>query len=228
MDTIFCFGGNQTLARIAIECGWGYGVRSDYVAYSQPNFIDYPFKAGPGFWGKHLSMIERYRPVMAAVPDLEYPHQVNGLLRQCRQVRSLGVRPMVIPKYPGAVLVAPKDAIIGVSVPSRYAGWLPDPANLVGRDIHLLGAGVVKQMRLYRQYTALGLRVVSIDSSQHQEKAYRFGAAFVDGKWVDIRPRQGSTELFRQSSINIKIAWDAIEQTMTGEYHQLPLLGLAG
>jgi hypothetical protein len=227
LDLIFCMGGNKDLGALAKDAGWKYGVRSDYTSYFPSDFIDYPFERGLGYWDKHLAKISVMRPEMAAVPDLESPDQIDLMLWQCEQLRTLGVRPMVIPKYATALLAAPKDVIIGISVPSQYSGYLPDPDHLKRRDTHLLGAGVVKQIPLYQGYAASAIRVVSADSNQHQMKAFKYGACFVEGRWQDVRPRVSSEELFARSCANIKTYWSQVYTSVGSRYHQMPLIGLA-
>lgn len=229
IETIFCLGGNETLARLAIAAGWGYGLRSDYTPYAAPCFVDYPFKRGPELWADHLAKSREWQPEVAAVPDFMHPDQTISIWRQCDELRALGIRPMIIPKFPGAVALAPNDCLIGISVKSRYAGYHYDETLLAGRDVHLLGGDVVKQVPLYRKYTAYGARVVSIDSNTMQDKTQNRGAYF--GKttrnlwrWMDYRPRRDSEELFALSMVNIKCFWD--EQS-SQEYQQLTIEGRA-
>jgi hypothetical protein len=230
MDTlkpIFCLGGNPDLAYYARQAGWGYGLRSDYTPYAAPCFVDYPFKRGGGYWPNHLAKVSEWMPAVAAVPDLEHPDQLAALLRQCDELRALGIRPMVIPKYRGAVEDAPSDVLIGISVKSRYAGYHYDETKLAGRDVHLLGADVVKQVPLYRKYTAFGARVISIDSNTLQEKAQQRGAYFGKNtrnqyRWLDHRPRRDNDELFIMSLEGIKAYWQQLE-SISATHRQMVL-----
>jgi hypothetical protein len=224
MKKVFCLGGNPPLAYLAKQAGWEYGVRSDYEAYARPDWVDYPFKMGGGYWPNHLAKVADWRPSVASVPDLEHPEQVKTLWAQCDQLWALGIRPMVIPKYRGAVEDAPIDALIGISVKSRYAGYHYDETKLAGRDVHLLGADVVKQVPLYRRYTAFGARVVSIDSNTAQDKAFNRGAYFGRNtrglwRWIDYRPRRDSLELFIMSMEGLKEYWAQVVNVYA-EYRQ--------
>lgn len=227
MKLYFCLGGNPELCALAIQAGWLPAVRSDYTPYAVPRWVDYPFKMGGGYWPNHLAKVSEWMPAVAAVPDFEHIDQLSMLLSQCDQLRALGIRPMVIPKFKGAAELAPSDVLIGISVKSRYAGYHYDETKLAGRDVHLLGADVVKQVPLYRKYLAHGANGESIDSNTAQDKAMNRGAYFGkttrnQWRWIDHRPRRDSLELFIWSMENIKTYWAEVEQT-TAKYRQLTL-----
>lgn len=230
LKPIFCLGGNPELAFYAKQAGWGYGLRSDYTPYAAPCFVDYPFKKGEALWPSHLAKVTEWQPEVAAVPDFMHRDQLQSLLRHCDELRALGIRPMITPKFMGAVDLAPKDALIGISVKSRYAGYHYDETRLGGRDVHLLGADVVKQVPLFRKYTAWGARVVSVDSNTLQEKAQKRGAYFGKNtrnlyRWLDHRPRRDSEELFIMSLEGIKSYWQQLGQVL--ETHQQQVMRAA-
>lgn len=168
---IGCRGGVPSAPEILKKCGWEYGSRSDYTIYSQPYFIDINWKNYS--WLRHWLVIRKWRPVMAMAPDYESPEQKETMLRQVDQIRRLGVRPMVCPKFDGATADIPADCVVAVSVPTGYAGFLPQSAELIGRELHLLG-GHPDQFAMiinhYRQST-----VISADCSAIFLKA-EFGA----------------------------------------------------
>jgi hypothetical protein len=99
--------------------------------------------------------------------------------------------------------------------------------SMAGRDVHLLGADVVKQVPLYRKYTAFGARVISIDSNTLQEKAQQRGAYFGKNtrnqyRWLDHRPRRDNDELFIMSLEGIKAYWQQLE-SISATHRQMVL-----
>lgn len=168
---IGCRGGDKDASEILQKCGWLYGSRSDYKIYAPPFFIDIKWRDYS--WLRHWLVVRRWRPVMAMVADYESPEQRTSMLRQVSQIRRLCVRPMVCPKFPGAVEDIPADCIVAISVPTQYAGWLPMPAEVKGRELHLLGGHPDQFAILMRHYEQS--EIISADCSAIFQKA-QFGA----------------------------------------------------
>lgn len=198
MDIIFCAGGNKRFAKIALEEGMLYGLRGDYTAYWQPVMVDIPFekfwqtdKQGVpqkeprwSLWKSLLAKIVTWQPVTALVPDYLSPGYRRALIKMACQLVEAGVdRPMMCPKFPGAVKDIPEWCVVAISVPSGYSGYLPPLDELRGRRVHLLGAASPKdQLDLTRYYAMHGIEVISVDVNAHQ-KASQKGTFYRGGKW---------------------------------------------
>lgn len=190
--SILCHGGNPEMPFIARASRMAYGVRHDCIAYGYPFMLDIDWR--DYHWGDYLRKVKYLRPVQAMVADYEHPDQKPQMLRQIEDLRQLGVmRIKVCPKFDGAVADIPQDCIIAVSVPSRYAGFIPDHRELVGRKVHLLGGSPHQWLGQSsgRKYSATGLiaalngigaQVLSCDGNSHQTAA-TYGAYWVNGHW---------------------------------------------
>ena len=98
----------------------------------------------------------------------------------CRLLRRIAV----CPKFAGAVADIPADCLVAVSVPSSYAGFVPELTELRGRRVHLLGGNPQAQADLV---TRLGGAVVSADYNVHERNAQN-GMIFDYGRWVHRSP----------------------------------------
>lgn len=185
MQFIYCQGGNKKFPRVASECGVAYGTRSKEKAQSYPFMLDIKWKDYD--WNNHIQKIKDYRPVMACVPDYERLDQKADMLAKVEELRQLGViRIVVIPKFSGAVKDIPNDCIIGISVPSSYAGFVPNDEDIEyikGRMVHLLGGSPQSQRAFYDDYTRRGVQVISADGNGFQKNASS-GVFFEGGKWI--------------------------------------------
>jgi hypothetical protein len=123
------------------------------------------------------------------VADYESPAQRRQLYRQIRDVRANNVlRVMVCPKFAGAVAHIPSWCIVAVSVPSKYAGYVPPLHELRGRRVHLLGGSPVQQRKWQVVLQGAGAIVVSADGNSHEAKAQKAG--WWDGtRWQVIGAR---------------------------------------
>ena len=206
-DVIYCAGGNKRLAAIARDAGMLYGTRHDDTPAFKPYMMDINWKRYD--WRDYLRKVEEWRPVMAMVPDYETPEHRGRMVAMARQLVERGVeRVMVCPKFPGAVDHIPDWCLVAVSVPTKYAGFLPDPSELRGRRVHLLGGSPQAQMRLTREYTGRGITVSSVDGNSWQGHA-QHGVLWVRGRWVTMRPteRLELGEKAAISAMNIMAAW---------------------
>src|SRR5690606_2799107 len=126
-----------------------------------------------------------------------------------RQLVERGVeRVMVCPKFPGAVSHIPAWCLVAVSVPTKYAGFLPSPDELRGRRVHLLGGSPQAQMRMAREYAGQGI-VVSSEDGNMPAKVARFGDVWAAGKWREVHIPDGDhmEPVFEMSTANIMAAW---------------------
>ena len=201
MLLIGCRGGDPDAPEILKRAGWQYGSRSDYKIYAAPAFIDIKWRNYD--WLRHWSVVRRWKPQMAMVADYERPAQKCAMLRQVAQIMALGVRPMVCPKFSGAVADIPGDCIVAISVPTTYAGYMPTANELYGRELHLLGGHPDQFVILMRRYKKS--RIVSIDSSVMFLKA-NFGAywSLHHNDWQYVEKNAESTDsLIARSATNI-------------------------
>jgi hypothetical protein len=192
MDIYFVRGGDKTAPGIAQASGMLYGTRNDYKAYAPPRMLDIQWKKY--VWTRYLARADEYRPPLAMVADYEHPDQKELLYRQIHDLERLHIeRIMMCPKFNGAIADFPAWAVIAVSVPSVYAGFLPDTRELKGREVHLLGGKPEKQADILRKVSGAGGKVISVDGSYHAMKAGH-GQWMDGGKWVQLRRHQDSSE----------------------------------
>lgn len=172
-------GSKAEIVDYASKMGWAYGSRSDAKAYAQPFMVDIDWNKAD--WKSHLEYVKKWQPVMSMVIDYEVPDKDN-LLQQIQDLRDCGVmRVMVCPKFEGATYHIPDDCIVSVSVPTKHAGYLPAPIELIGRKLHLLGGHPDQWHKLIHQTYPLST-VISMDSFHPHEKA-------VLGSWWSIQRR---------------------------------------
>lgn len=202
MEIVFVRGGDKTAPSIAQASGMFYGTRNDYKAYAPVHMIDIQWK--DYVWAKYMRRVDEYRPPMSMVADYEHKDQKELMYQQIRDLERLHIeRIMICPKFHGALNDFPHDAVVAISVPSVYAGFLPDYRYLKGRAVHLLGGRPEKQARILREIVGAGAKVISVDGSYHAMKA-GLGQWFDGGGWVQLRRNLDSdTELCIASGINI-------------------------
>lgn len=210
MDIIYCAGGNKRFAEIAINEGFLYGTRHDYKPYWKPFMVDINWKRY--YWPDYARKIAEWQPVTAMVADYERPDQFNVMKIQSLELLALEVeRPMVCPKFAGAVYDIPEWCVVAVSVPTSYAGYLPGIAELKGRRVHLLGGSPQAQIELIKYYSRMGIQVVSVDCNMHQ-KAAQLGTYFSGSKWKNMGAGKVSTDdAFRRSCKAILKAMRALD-----------------
>jgi len=200
-------GNNREIPIIAARAGMAYGTRHKEVARRKPFMLDIDWKKYD--WADYMAQVRGYQPVMAMAADYEHPCQRRQLYQQIRDLRAAGVlRVMVSPKFAGAVRHIPSWCVVALSVPSAYAGWLPNMDELRGRRVHLLG-GTPRSVRdLIPKLRGAGVRVLSYDFNAH-ERAAQTGNVWKDGqRW---RPPDRSAlsrddyyALLEQSAANIR------------------------
>lgn len=196
---IWVQGNNKDVPAEAKTAGMAYGTRHiekprDYAFMIDIHWRDYD-------WNEYLALIDQYRPVYAMVADYEHPDHKETMLQQVADLRQRGIiNTMVAPKFAGAVRDIPDDCTIAVSVPSSYAGYLPDVTEVGTRRVHLLGGNPTHQIAMMRDYN-----VVSIDGNYHG-KVCKWGMVFDGKKWChgvlhdDGMKKDGMSAIRQQSA----------------------------
>jgi len=216
---IWVQGNNRKVPAIARYAGMAYGTRHDDTPRAWPFMVDINWKRYD--WDDYLHKIRRWRPVMAMVPDYEHEGQRMQLYRQIDDLQAAGVlRVLVCPKFNGAVKHIPWRCVVAVSVPSSYAGFVPDYRELAGRRVHLLGGSPNKQKEMITQMLGSGVRVWSLDGNSHNAASAK-GTVWADDKWRRAKPHE-AVEKYHTMQIS---AYN-ITRTMqrAGAVTQLPLL----
>lgn len=198
MIIIYVRGGDKEAPKIAAAAGMRYGTRHDYTPYAPVYMLDIHWQRYD--WADYLAKVKVYQPTIALAPDYEWSWQWTALNRQIDDLRDLGVpHIMVCPKFVDAVKHIPQDCVIAVSVPTSYAGFLPDYRHLAGRQIHLLGGRVDIQADMIRKLKGVGADVFSVDGSHHARKA-QLGQWWDGGRWVQVRGKKDSNETLALAS----------------------------
>lgn len=198
MEIVYVRGGDKHAPNIAEASGMAYGVRHDYTPYAPIYMLDIRWDKYD--WSDYLSKVKRYKPTLAMAPDYEWRWQWTNLRRQLDDLRNLNVpHIMVCPKFAGAVAHIPMDCVVAVSVPTDYAGFLPDYRHLTERRVHLLGGRVDIQADLIRKLKGVGAVIVSVDGSHHARKA-QLGQWWDGGCWVQLRRKKDSNEVLTLAS----------------------------
>lgn len=169
-------GGNRRVPEWARSAGMAYGTRHDATPYEHVFMLDINWRKY--IWPEYMARVLLWRPVMAMVADYEHPAQRETMLQQVADLRAAGVlRILVCPKFHGAIKDIPADCIVAISVPSQYAGFMPEVAEVGNRPVHLLGGVPYKLQQCATRYN-----VISADYSAHEFAAQR-GTVW-DGRWV--------------------------------------------
>lgn len=157
-------------------------------------------------WDHVLRLVRQYKPVAVVVPDFIAKKQLDLLTRQINDLAALNVRRiMVCPKFDGALDLIPDGVIIAISVPTKYAGYLPAPASVSGRRLHLLGGTPDQQLYLMR-HKYPGAHVISGDMNKHASKAAH-GQYWhsTQARWIQTPKRQYPTAFLELvSSLSIR------------------------
>lgn len=195
--SILVKGNNQKIPEIARRSGMAYGTRHTETPRAWPYMVDIEWQNYD--WLDYMHKIRRWRPVSAMCSYYEHPDQRRRLYRQIRDLRTAGVlRIMVCPKFAGAVAHIPLWCVVAVSVPSSYAGFVPEPDELTGRHIHLLGGSPHKQRDMITKHD-----VLSVDGNAHT-RAAALGSWWTGTQWKSTGP--GTVPYYdvcEQSSRNI-------------------------
>jgi GNAT superfamily N-acetyltransferase len=210
---IQCAGNNRLFPALCKNAGIGYGSRHDDQIRGFPHMIDINWRGYD--WQEYLSIIKQHKPIIAMVADYLAPEQKYTMLKQVHQLWQYVLRVMVCPKFDTAIVDIPDDCIIAVSVPSKYAGYIPPLHQLRGKRVHLLGGSPVKQREYALKIAGQGGIVVSMDGNSHTSHD---GRVWDTGRWM--HPRNGTPyyDLVARSAKNI-----ATEMQRILEHKQLSL-----
>lgn len=223
LDVIFCAGGNKRLADIAIEAGFLFGSQLPLTNYHPIYFADQDWKSPKK--EQYLSEIEKYKPKIATVLDLEFASQFDEVIDWCEKVSYFVETVIIIPKVSGIIKALPKfinnkKIRLGYSVPTRFGGTSVPIEEFDGWDVHLLGGSPHKQIKLFSQ-----MNVVSVDGNMSAKMATKFCAFWCNGSatyakdrfWPKLKESDGSIfgkdapyEAFKRSCLNIMSAWKEI------------------
>lgn len=209
MDIIYCAGGNKKLAKIAIEEGFLYGARSDDIRDIRCNgLIDINWEKYN--WEKHLNHISIHKPKYAVVPDITNENLIDSVLEQARKVQCICPNVIIVPKIHGITKYFPSTMIVGISVPTSYAGFLPEINEISQRKVHLLGGTPRQQRELWKYYKEMDVNIVSLDCNSHS-KTSDFGSYWNGIKWCHQGESfMGKYETFRMSCKGIMKMWESL------------------
>lgn len=182
--SILCMGKKKEIPEIARRSGMAYGTRHDHKPHDWPFMVDIRWDKYD--WQDYMHKICTWRPVQAMVADYESPSQRRVLYQQIKDLHAAGVlRVKVCPKFDGAVAHIPSWCVIAVSVPSQYAGFLPqDLGEYRGRKLHLLGGSAPDVYELIPKLRGVDATVISMDGNSH-ESASKKGSHYEGGRWVN-------------------------------------------
>lgn len=207
-DLIYCASGNARFAQIAIDAGFLYGAQLPATVYHPVYFVDQNWK-NPNK-EKYMTALEKHKPHMASVLDLEKESQLPEVLEWAEEAAALVQVVMIIPKVFGIIPKLPrqingKQIRLGYSVPTKHGGTEVPVWEFYGWPVHLLGGSPHKQMAI-RKY----LDVQSVDGNYHMLKAQKWGEYWQwPGKWIkgQFEYKDGIYDVFSFSCKNIIDAW---------------------
>ena len=230
-EIIFCRGGSKDTWAAVKGSGMLYGTQAAHtpdpgeVAAGNIFMVDAPFKEfwsldknfqpadEPNWkvWTQMLAKVREWKPSLVMVPDYISPAYKRALIKMACQLVEAGVEHvMMCPKFPGAVKDIPDWCVVGVSIPTEFAGYLPDLNELAGRNIHLLGDHTQQQMELWRKLVGIGARVITVDGNKFALKA-SFGAVYTLGGFVYPKNKLEPVDYYntvRVSAVNTMAHWD--------------------
>lgn len=203
-------GNNRKWPEICRTAGIAYGSRHDDQIRAWPTMIDINWKKFKDLdkatyereWQKYVALVKQHKPIMAMVIDYEDPSQRREMYRQIRDIKPYVQRVMVCPKFDGAVAHIPAFCVIAVSVPSKYAGYIPPLAELEGKRIHLLGGSPVKQRKTYFQMmdSNYNIQIISMDGNSH---TFAGGMVWRTDKWKKTDEHMPYYDIAGESAKNI-------------------------
>lgn len=219
MELIYCAGGNQRFAQIAIDAGFKYGSQLPATVYHPVHFADQDWRKPDR--ERYMAALNKHRPQVATVLDLESEAQLSEVLGWAEDAAQFVGRVIVIPKANGVISMLPRqiagaEIVLGYSVPTSYGGTELGLWDFDGWPVHLLGGSPHAQMRL-RHY----LRVVSADGNMSMKMATSRCQFWAPGNarakdrfWPKLQEADGVAwsndapyEAFRRSCENIAAAW---------------------
>lgn len=227
---IYCAGGNQRFAQIAIDAGFRYGSQLPETVYYPLHFADQDWKRPNR--AAYMAGLEQHRPTMATVLDWEHIEQLSEVLDWAEEAAQYVEQVLIIPKAHGGIDKLPRriggaDVILGYSVPTKFGGTYVPCWEFGGWPVHLLGGSPQAQMRLSHY-----LNVISTDGNMAQRLAIRHCQFWIAGTaryasnrwWPTVREANNGARIdapdlpylaFERSCANIMAAWRALYQEKT-------------
>jgi hypothetical protein len=217
MELIYCAGGNKEFAQIAIDSGFLFGSKLPSTIYHDIYFADQNWKK-PNI-DKYIRELNKYKPKVATVLDLEYVEQLDEVMIWADKVSAIVDTVIIIPKVSGVIGNIPRTINgskirLGYSVPTKYGGTTVDIKEFDGWPVHLLGGSPHQQMKLFNE-----MNVESVDGNMHKKIALNFikfwekknsGAGGTWKRLDDFSGREKVLKTFERSCINIFEAWSSI------------------
>lgn len=164
VKVIYSGGGNRIATRITESMGILQGAQLPDVLYSTKlYFADQNWK-DPNRQ-MYMYALEKHRPIMATVLDLEREDQLEEVLDWAKEVSQFVEQVIIIPKYSGAIKQIPesingKPIVLGYSVPTGFGNTGVPFEEFGDREVHLLGGQPHFQIMLLDK-----LNVVSLDNN---------------------------------------------------------------
>lgn len=186
-----------------------YGAQLPNKIYYHPDFVDQKWRK-PNF-AKYMAALDRYRPRLATVLDLERWQQLPRVIWWAvNAARFVSEAVIIIPKVHGIVPFLPrsinkKEVRLGYSVITGFSGTPVGLHEFIGWPVHLLGGRPEKQ-----RYLAAFLDVKSVDGNYAGMKARRFCQYYDGERWIpDGRKTKtdASYMAFEKSCKNIMAMW---------------------
>lgn len=174
-------GHNKPLCCVASNFGFGLGMESSYsmsCANCKLTFIDNPFMKYNH--EKHVKKVEKYLPKYATTRDIFSSDQCKSLgidyytfdevMHHAEYIHSLGVTPIIIPKYTDIIekLSSVKDIdkyVIGYSLAKSFGKTKKFNIDMLidyNYKIHLLGGTPEDEVKFYNKYPD---NIVSLDTA---------------------------------------------------------------
>jgi hypothetical protein len=219
---IFCGAGNRAFAETAIRHGFQYGAQLPDTVYFPPYFADQDWKDPQK--GLYMAALEKHRPAIATVLDLEKEEQRDTVLAWAEEVAAYVTDSvLIIPKVNGIIAKLPraiggKRVRLAYSIPTKYGGTRVPAAEFYGWDLHLLGGSPHTQVRYWHHFKDAA-SVLSIDGNMAMKMATQFNRYWKNEKdpiksdrwWpVDREIRTGRPLIaFDASCRNIMAMWQS-------------------
>lgn len=217
MELIYCAGGNKDFAEIAVNSGFLFGSRLPSTVYHDVYFADQDWKS-PNI-DKYIKELNKYKPKVATVLDLERTEQFNEVMMWVDKVSTVVDTIIVIPKISGIINSIPRTVNgskirLGYSVPTKYGGTTVDIQEFNDWPVHLLGGSPHQQMKLFSK-----MNVESVDGNMHKKIAINFSKFWekkdsrAGGTWKRLEEFSGREKIlktFEMSCVNIFNAWSSI------------------
>lgn len=218
VELIFCGGGNARFAQIAIDAGFLYGSQLPETVYFPLYFADQDWRRPNR--NAYMKALEKHRPHMASVLDLERDDQLNEVLSWAEEAAQFVSVVMLIPKAIGIIdrlsrQIGGAAVRLGYSIPTKHGGTSVPAWEFSGWPVHLLGGSPQSQIR-HAHY----MHVVSADGNMMAKLARNHCVFFdPDRKVKKLYPsilefdgchyeNDAPYEAWRRSCVNIMRLWD--------------------